>query len=142
MTIQELVEKYKYKKLPKELSEQQREYYLSQLPSEFCLEGDFNCELYDLKGNKISNGYNRIVIGDYGAFIEIDVDHMLTNNLKVASGQEYRFTERYKNVKYHWYCLKNNEDIKIYYQRHTVSYADYKIDMFYIAPDEVNLKKF
>ena len=36
---------------------------------------------------------------------------MLTNNFKVAPGQEYRFTERYKNVKYHWYCLKNNEDI-------------------------------
>jgi hypothetical protein len=142
MTIQELVEKYKYKKLPKELSEQQRKYYLSQLSPEFCLDGDFNCELYDLKGNKISNGYNRIVIGDYGAFIEIDVDHMLTNNLKVAPGQEYRFTEQYKNVKYHWYCLKNNEDIKIYYQRHTVNYADYKVDMFYIAPDEVNLKKF
>lgn len=142
MTIQELVEKYKYKKLPKELSEQQRKYYLSQLSPEFCLDGDFNCELYDLKGNKISNGYNRIVIGDYGAFIEIDVDHMLTNNLKVAPGQEYRFTERYKNVKYHWYCLKNDEDIKIYYQRHTVNYADYKVDMFYIAPDEVNLKKF
>lgn len=142
MSIQELVEKYKYKKLPKELSEQQRKYYLSQLSPEFCLDGDFNCELYDLKGNKISNGYNRIVIGDYGAFIEIDVNHMLINNLKVAPGQEYRFTERYKNVKYHWYCLKNNEDIKIYYQRHTVNYADYKVDMFYIAPDEINLKKF
>ena len=142
MTIQELVEKYKYKKLPKELSKQQREYYLSQLSPEFCLDGDFNCELYDLKGNKISNGYNRIVIGDYGAFIEIDLTHMLTVNLKVKPGQEYRYTEKYRNVKYYWLCLKDNEDIKIYYQKNTVTYADYKVDMFYIAPDEVNLKKF
>lgn len=142
MEIEELVEKYKYKKLPSELSKQQREYYLSELSKEYNLNGDFNCELYDLKGNKISNGYNRVVIGDYGAFIEIDLAHMLTVNLKVKPGQEYRYTEKYKNVKYYWLCLKDNEDIKIYYQKNTVTYADYKVGMFYISPTEVNLKYF
>lgn len=105
MKIEELIEKYNYRKLPEELSKAQRELYLKKLPSFLKLEGDLNFSLY-YKGIKVCNGYSRIVIGDYGAYIEIPPELMIKKNICVKPGQEYRFQERYKNIKYYWYCLK------------------------------------
>ena len=115
MTIQELVNKYHYKPLNKELSSSQRQQYLQELPPIFSINGDLNCKVYDKFYNFISYGYSRIVIGDYGAFVEIPLDKMELNNLRIAPGQEYRFLPEYKNVKYHWYCLYKNTNIKIYF---------------------------
>lgn len=140
MNIEELVKVYNYKKLPPELSASQRELYKEQLSSDFNINGDLNCELY-YNNIKISNGYNRIVIGDYGAYIEIAPKLMIKDNICTKPGQEYRFLERYKNVKYYWYCLKEAQDFKIYYQRNTVSYADYIPKMCYISPDKVKVVK-
>lgn len=139
MMIKELVELYKYKPLPKDLSKSQRQLYLDQLPSYFEITGNLNCNLYDNNYNLIAYGYSRIVIGDYGAYVEIPLDKMILENLIIKPGQEYRFNPKYSNVKYHWYCLKNNQDIKIYYQKHPVSYADYKPEMFYISPYELKI---
>lgn len=135
--IPTLVQKYNYKPLPKDLSAVQRFYYLVNLPSYFRVEGDLNCDLYDRQYHLVAHGYSRVVIGDYGAYIEIPLEKMVLENLIVKPGQEYRFEPRYSNVKYHWYCLKENQDIKIYYQKHPVKYADYKPEMFYIAPDDL-----
>lgn len=88
---------------------------------------------------KISNSYDRIVIGDYGAFIEIDKKDMIKENIKIKEGEEYRiYDTRYSNnVKYFWYTTKDNSNIKIYYQRRKVNYADYKIDKYYVSVHEV-----
>lgn len=139
MKIEELVSQYKYKPLNKELSAKQRQLYLAELPSYFAVEGNLNCKLYDTYNNLVAYGYSRIVIGDYGAYIEIPLDKMILENLIVKPGEEYRFNKNYTNVKYHWYCLRNNQDIKIYYQKHTVPYADYKPEMFYISPYELRI---
>lgn len=139
MTIDELVQKYKYRPLSKELSAKQRQLYLAELPQNYNINGNLNCEIYDTLGHLVAYGYSRIVIGDYGAYVEIPLDKMILENLIVKPGQEYRFTPEFSNVKYHWYCLKNNGDIKIYYQKRTVSYADYKPEMFYISPYELRI---
>ncbi len=141
MTIEELVQQYKYKPLNKDLSAKQRKLYLAALPSYFQVNGNLNCELYDNLNNLVCYGYSRIVIGDYGAYVEIPLNKMILENLIVKPGEEYRFRPEYSNVKYHWYCLKNNQDIKIYYQKKTVLYADYKPEMFYIAPDDLRLQE-
>ena len=104
------------------------------------IDGDLNCKLY-YNGIHVSNGYNRIVIGDYGAYIEISPELMIKDNICLKPGQEYRLTERYKNVKYYWYCLKEDLNFKIYYQRHTVAYADYLPKMCYISPDNIQVVK-
>lgn len=139
MTIEQLVELYNYKPLPKELSEKQRKIYKDSLPSFLKLEGDLNCKIY-YKDILVSNGYNRIVIGDYGAYIEIHPDLMIKTNICVKPGQEYRFLEKYSNVKYLWYCLKQEQDFKIYYQKNTVKYADYIPKMCYISPENITVK--
>jgi DNA-directed RNA polymerase subunit M/transcription elongation factor TFIIS len=74
----------------------------------------------------IAIGYNRVVIGGRGPYIEflkegqiIDDNCHITNNL-------HKFFEEY--------CSNCVDKLFIYYQLKTVSYADYKVDMFYISP--------
>jgi len=107
------------------------------------INGDTNFKIYSLNNTLISNGYNRIVIGDYGAFIEFDKSQVVKSNLKVKSGQEYRFNNpKYsENVKYYWLTPNDDSDMKVYLQKKTVSYADYMVDMFYVSPYEILLEE-
>lgn len=136
MTIDELVTTYHYKKLPFLQSACQRLWYLDNLPSWCNINGD-SCILY-AGSLPIANGYTRIVIGDYGAYIEISPNQIIGENIMVKPGEEYRKEERYKNVKYYWLCPVTDENVKIYWQRYKVSYADYQPMMFYVSPYEVN----
>lgn len=91
-------------------------------------------------GTLIAYGYNRVVIGDYGAFLEIETRDMNRNAIRVKPGQEYRLNdERFSShCKYIWLTVKDRSGVKIYYQLKTVDYADYQPGMCYISPYEVN----
>ena len=136
-----LATKYRYRKLNKKLSAEVRQKYLDNIPKVLCIEGDINFKIYTLSNTLISNGYNRIVIGDYGAFVEFDKSQIIRENIKIKSGQEYRINDpKYsENVKYIWLTAKDDSDIKIYYQKRTVTYADYKEEMFYVSPYEIKI---
>lgn len=137
----ELSKQYHYKPLSKELSNKYRNFFKENIPSFLKIEGD-NKPLYTLKGSKICNGYKRIVIGDYGAFIEFTDEQGEIENFIVAPGQEYRLNqERYRNIKYLWYTIFDFSNIKIYYQKNSVPYADYKPGYFYISVHEVKIKE-
>ena len=116
-----------------------REKYLRNLPEWCSIVGDQNKELRSLNGTLLAVGYNRIVIGDYGAFIEIDPDHIVKENLRVKEGQEYRSTDpRFADrVKYFWLTATDKSNCKVYLQQKRVSYADYLPGMYYISPYEV-----
>lgn len=139
-----LSEKYNYKKLPSNLSEFVRNEYLKSLPDLLKLNGDLDFEIYSKKETLISIGYNRIVIGDYGAFIEFDKNQVVYENIQIKKGEEYRiYDDHYnKNVKYIWYTAKDDSNIKIYYQQKTVSYADYIPNVFYVSPYEIKILEF
>jgi hypothetical protein len=138
---EEMAKIYKYKSLPSELSINMRQIYLNDLNifGWISLDGDDNSYICTLSHKPISYGYNRIVIGDYGAFIEIKLEQIMMENLKVKEGQEYRIENpKYSNtVKYYWFTAKDDSNIKIYYQRRFVNYADYRPNMFYVSPYEV-----
>lgn len=136
MTIDELVGQFHYKPLPYSLSVTQRQLYKKTLPSWCKINGD-SCMLY-AGSLPIAKGYSRIVIGDYGAYIEISPSLIIIDNLQIKPGEEYRKEERYKNVKYYWLCPITDENVKIYWQKHKVTYADYIPQMFYVSPYEVN----
>lgn len=133
----ELAEKYKYKPLKDDLSSYYRNMYIENIPTFLEIDGDTKA-LFTLNGTQICKKYDRIVVGDYGAFIEISYEDIVTD-LEIKKGQEYRINdERYsKNIKYVWLTINDNSDIKIYLQQRTVSYADYKPDKFYISVHEV-----
>lgn len=142
MLQDELALKYKYKKLPIDISETAKETYLNSLPDFLNINGNVNFVIKSKNGTIIAYGYKRIVIGDYGAFIEIDESQINNTNISIQKGQEYRiFDEKYnKHVKYFWLTANDNSGIKIYFQQKTVSYADYKPNMYYISPFEINDK--
>lgn len=130
-----LAKKYKYRPLKHDLSEKYRKFYLDNIPTELNVNGGVDT-LFTLNGSPICDGYDRIVVGDYGAFIEFSTSPY---SFIVKPGQEYRIDdERYsKNVKYHWLTINDNSDVKIYHQMRTVAYADYLPDKYYVSVHEV-----
>lgn len=138
--IEYLILHFDYKKLPKELSKKSRSIYLKYLPKNFNINGDSKKLLYDSNGILITKGYDKIVIGDYGAYIEINEYQIQRKNIKIKDGESYRlFDPKYrKNIKYHWYTSISDSDIKIYYQVRKVTYADYIPGRYYISPYELS----
>ena len=113
-----------------------RNYYLEEL--NFELKKDV--EIFDLiTGIKIASGYERIVVGDYGPYLEINSNQIEFDNLYIKQNQSWRLnSEKFKNVKYYWYEIAENS-AKIYYQISTVKYADYKVGYYYVSPYEIKL---
>ena len=115
-----------------------RDKYRASLPS-WCVLGGAETSLETTEGTFLCSGYRRIVIGDYGAFVEIAPSQINTEVLRCQPGEEYRYTdERFaKNCKYLWLTTKDLSYCKIYHQKKTVEYADYLPDMYYVSPYEV-----
>lgn len=131
-----LAEKYKYKNLPGDLSEKYRKYFRENIPEWLCVDGGGT--LKTMSGSVICDKYRRIVIGDYGAFIEFE-SPAVGSKFIIAPGQEYRVNdERYsKNVKYVWLTTSDGSGVKIYRQKKGVTYADYLPGMYYVSVHEV-----
>lgn len=91
-----------------------------------------------IEGFTIADDYHRVVVGDYGAYVEIH-PNQLTAELAVKAGQEWRLDDAYiakrgLHVKYHWFVLMGmQKEVKVYYQLDTVRYADYKPGFYYIS---------
>ena len=132
-----LATKYGYQKLSPELSEKYRNYFNENTPDflkETCVQ-----PLYTSKLTLLCTSFDRIVIGDYGAFVEFSPNQANSNMFIIAPGQEYRINDpRYsKNCKYEWYTMNDRSNIKIYKQKRTVAYADYKPGKYYVSVHEV-----
>jgi len=87
-----------------------------------------------ISGTRIARGFQRVVIGDFGAYVEIAPEDMLIVP-EVQPGQEWRLDETYLkqkgfSLKYAWYHFKG---FKIYKQLATVKYADYKPGFYYVS---------
>lgn len=129
--------KYHYNPFNEADSKNLRIKYSTYLPNYFLKEyKNNNNPLHSKDGMLIADKYDRIVIGDYGAFIEIDEKDIHTENLMVKEKEEYRFSPKYhENIKYEWYRPKTI-DAKLYHQLRTVTYADYLPNKWYISPYE------
>ena len=117
----------------------QRQEYEEKLP-DWCNMNGADRPLYTESGVQIAKKYDRVVIGDYGAFVEIAHEDMIAFNVKIKPGEEYRildpeFSER---VKYLWYTTVQAPFVKLYYQKKTVPYADYIPGKWYISPYEIH----
>ena len=138
----EMAEKHKYKPIPIDLfTGNIRDKYEMALPSWCMDEANRTHPLYSSEGTMICKGYERIVIGDYGAFVEISPQKICSDAIMCKKGQEYRYQdERYaKHVKYLWLTARDDSGCKIYLQKKRVDYADYIPGMYYISPYEVFL---
>jgi len=132
-----LAKQYGYRPLPHTLSNQYRQFYKENIPDFLDINGS-TMTLRTINGSPICSGYDRIVIGDYGAFIEFSKEQIASPYI-IQPGQEYRINDpKYsKNVKYIWLTIDDGSNIKIYEQKRKVTYADYKPKKYYISVHEV-----
>lgn len=93
---------------------------------------DPNLPLKTKAGELIATGFTRIVVGDYGAYIEIAPGQMRLENIV----PKFKQAAPSRPVKYIWLTTQRG-DAKIYHQQASVKYADYRPGMYYIAPNEV-----
>ena len=135
---EQLAHQYRYKAIPRTFFQDVRTEFEGTLP-DWCNVTGYSVPLETVSGTVIANGYNRIVIGDYGSFIEISPSQILMDKLHVREGQTYRIEDpRYaEHVKYLWYTANDWSDVKVYLQKRTVEYADYKPGMIYVSVYEV-----
>lgn len=85
-------------------------------------------------GELIAKDYLRVVVGDYGAYVEFHKDQLLIVP-KMVPGQEWRVNETYlksRNLKVKYVWLEY-EGVKVYLQRNRVAYADYRPGFYYVS---------
>lgn len=137
----ELVKYFKYKPLANAASREAKQYYTERISPLLNVNGSTE-PLYDSSGKLICNGYDRVVIGDYGPYIEFSEGSANASKFIIKEGQEWRLNlKRYPHVKYTWYTLRGSKsDVKIYHQLNTVKYADYIPGKYYVSTEQVFLK--
>ena len=126
--IDTLGKSQKYRPLNKELKDKYHKLYLDNL------NGFDKIRNLNINNVPFAKKYERVVIGDYGAYVEIDKKDLLVD-LSVPKGQEWRLDKNFiekrnLSIKYEWYEYDNK---KVYFQINAVTYADYKPGYYYIS---------
>jgi len=94
---------------------------------------DFTIIFTTFSGLEIANGYNRIVIGQRGPYIEFN--NIIIENTYIPNNEKWRI---YSPISYYIeYRTKDDCNIKIYHQKKLVKYADYLINQWYISPKDL-----
>lgn len=98
-------------------------------------DGDPFLKLFSSNGLMLLSGYNRVVFGSRGPYVEINECQIKTKNMHIPINQLYRLSDsRVYYVEFRSNCESN---VMVYYQLRTVAYADYKLGMFYISPTDL-----
>jgi len=82
----------------------------------------------------VARGYNRVVIGDRGPYIEFEINQIIFDNFNLIIDFSHKYYTEYRSV-----CESN---IKLYLQLLTVDYADYKVGKCYISPFDLTSDKY
>lgn len=94
--------------------------------------------LYTSTGTLVCTSYTRIVLGGRGPYVEVASNDLVSDNIIVIKEQKWRLNN--DTCYYEWYTSLDKSDVKIYRQKRTVRYADYKIGYFYISPFDLYLE--
>lgn len=88
------------------------------------LTGDETTSFTSRTGVLLATGYNRIVIGGRGPYVEFSMRHLLYSKFfKVEASHRYYVELR-----------STQDNVKLYDQREQVDYADYVPGLYYISP--------
>lgn len=86
-----------------------------------------NISILNECGTVIGEGYSRIVVSDFGAYLEFSSEQIVKENIK----QKWAGNPK-AGQKYIWMHTKDDDKTKIYRQCGEVQYADYKVGMYYM----------
>jgi len=117
--------------MPRKTSEEIRKNYRKRLNlPEFPPDGEL-VRFMTKSGTLIAVGYERVVIGDRGPYIEFAPGRIMKVGWNIPAHQKWR-------IKGQCYYVEgrtlDEANVKMYYQKATVGYADYRVGMWYISP--------
>jgi len=99
------------------------------------LSGDDHTRFGTKTGVHVATGYTRVGIGQRGPYIEFLPGHLIWDSLQMPDEEKYRLEHPWKEkVFYVEWRTKDQSNVKVYDQKRTVEYADYKVGLFYISP--------
>lgn len=91
-----------------------------------------NRNLYFKDGTLFAKGYERVVHGGRGDYVELTKDQIV---LQLQSRFKQPVPSKITNEPFFYYWLiPIGREEKVYWQCNTVGYADYKIGYYYISP--------
>jgi hypothetical protein len=85
----------------------------------------------------VTVGYQRVVIGKRGPYVEFTIDQIRWDKFYTPIDQRYRQDSGV--VYYEEFRSTDESFIKLYLQKRTVAYADYKVGLCYISPFDLYL---
>lgn len=97
------------------------------------LAGQPDVKFFTSAGTLIATGYERIVIGGRGPYIEFQQRHM---NMSVLAMPEQR------HVYFHEFRSVDDSYVMVYFQRRLVRYANYRKGLWYVSPFELTSDRY
>jgi len=97
------------------------------------IDGPNMIKLYDEEGNVIAFEYNRVVIGQRGAYIEFTRTEINWEMFHIPKEELKRVKDPHLYYYIEWRS-KTESNLKLYEQTKEVNYADYVIGAFYLSP--------
>ena len=104
------------------------------------INGDPNIKLYTKTKLLLATGYTRIVVGGRGVYIEFDPSQIAYDNIYIPDHARHKLDSNLSY--YHEYRSTDKCFVKLYQQKLTVGYADYKVGMWYISPFSLITSEF
>ena len=87
--------------------------------------------------NPITTGFNRVVHGERGSYVEFETEHLIKENVSIPNNQKWRTTSKWHKKVYYYEYRTNDDSIMLYFQRKTVSYADYIVGKWYVSLEDI-----
>ena len=95
-------------------------------------------KLYTESKVLVAKSYRRIVLGKRGPYVEFKKGDLMMEGFVIPASEVWRCHS--VNAFYHEY-RSVPDNVKMYYQKHLVEYADYKRGFYYISPFDLYFKK-
>jgi hypothetical protein len=95
------------------------------------VDGSAEIDLYTESGVRLTKGYRRVVIGERGPYVEFGASQ-LRAAVAVPEDQLWRITS--DKAFYLHFEPSDEPGLKIYWQKRTVDYADYRPNCYYVSP--------
>lgn len=102
-------------------------------PLEFCPPGE-TLEFLTKTGLVIAHGYVRVEFGGRGPYIEFTPEQIVKQAIHYVDDQSHRYYDEYRS--------NDASNVKLYFQRRSVSYAKYVVGKWYVSPSDVNWRRY
>jgi len=124
--------------MPKTSEEIKEGYRQRLILPEFPLDGNL-IEFKTKSGTVVAKGYERVVIGDRGPYVEFSPSQIVKLSWDMPDDQKWRIGGRCYYIE-----VRSNDKafVKMYYQKAMVDYADYKVGMWYISPFDLTTDQY